>query len=154
VSLLGCSAVESSSSWLAFQRSSFMEGHKGKQAMWSVQWLMKGGTFHWKSSKEGLDRGDPQECNCLLENVIMKNSLQKDSYFLFAYLAYSSTLKMDAVQTNSMVWVRERTILSDRRLSAKWFPTFADRGCHVVSVTDPYGRILGFLDRSHYFSIK
>jgi CBS-domain-containing membrane protein len=32
--------------------------------------------------------------------------------------------------------------------------TFADRGCHVVGVTDPYGRILGFLDRSHYFSIK
>jgi hypothetical protein len=25
-------------------------------------------------------------------------------------------------------------------------PTFADRGCHVVSVTDPYGRVLGFLD--------
>jgi hypothetical protein len=22
----------------------------------------------------------------------------------------------------------------------------ADRGCHAVSVTDPYGRILGFLD--------
>jgi hypothetical protein len=31
---------------------------------------------------------------------------------------------------------------------------FADRGCHVVSVTDPYGRILPFLDRSRYFSIK
>jgi hypothetical protein len=28
---------------------------------------------------------------------------------------------------------------SDRRLSAKWLPTLADRGCHVVSVTDPYG---------------
>jgi hypothetical protein len=27
-------------------------------------------------------------------------------------------------------------------------------GCHVVSVTDPYGRSLGFLDRSRYFSIK
>jgi hypothetical protein len=26
-------------------------------------------------------------------------------------------------------------------------PFFADRGCHVVSVTDPYGSILGFLDR-------
>jgi hypothetical protein len=26
-------------------------------------------------------------------------------------------------------------------------PTFADRGCRVVSVTDPYDRILGFLDR-------
>jgi hypothetical protein len=24
----------------------------------------------------------------------------------------------------------------------------------VVSVTDPYGRILGFLDRNSYFSIK
>jgi hypothetical protein len=43
---------------------------------------------------------------------------------------------------------------SDRRLSAKWLPTFADKGCHVVRVTDPYGRILGFLDRRRYFSIK
>jgi hypothetical protein len=41
--------------------------------------------------------------------------------------------------------------MSDRRLSAKLVPTFADRGCHVVSVTDPYKRIIGFLDRSHYF---
>jgi hypothetical protein len=29
--------------------------------------------------------------------------------------------------------------------------TFADIGCHTVSVTDPYGRILSFLDRSRYF---
>jgi hypothetical protein len=43
---------------------------------------------------------------------------------------------------------------SDNRLSAKWLQTFADRRCHVVSVTDPYGRILGFLERSRYFSIK
>jgi hypothetical protein len=43
---------------------------------------------------------------------------------------------------------------SDRRFSAKWLPTFADKGCHVGSVTDPYVRILGFLDRSRYFSIK
>jgi hypothetical protein len=39
----------------------------------------------------------------------------------------------------------------DRRLSSKLVPTFADRGCHVVSVTDPYGRIRFFLDRSSYF---
>jgi hypothetical protein len=31
---------------------------------------------------------------------------------------------------------------------------FADRGYHVVSVADPCGRILGFIDRSRYFSIK
>jgi hypothetical protein len=30
-------------------------------------------------------------------------------------------------------------------------PTFADRGCRVVSATDPHGRILGFLDRSRYY---
>jgi CBS-domain-containing membrane protein len=36
---------------------------------------------------------------------------------------------------------------SDRRFSAKLVPIFEDRGCHVVSVTDSYGRILGFLDR-------
>jgi hypothetical protein len=43
---------------------------------------------------------------------------------------------------------------SDRCLSAKLMPAFENRRCHVVSVTDPYGRILGFLDRSRYFSIK
>jgi hypothetical protein len=33
---------------------------------------------------------------------------------------------------------------SDRRLLTKLMPTsFADRGCHMVSVMDPYGRILG-----------
>jgi hypothetical protein len=37
---------------------------------------------------------------------------------------------------------------SDHRLWAKLAPNFADRGCHVVSVTDPYDRILGYLDRS------
>jgi hypothetical protein len=41
---------------------------------------------------------------------------------------------------------------SDRHLSLNLVPTFADRGCPVVSVTVPYGRNLGFLDRSHYFS--
>jgi hypothetical protein len=36
----------------------------------------------------------------------------------------------------------------------KLVPTFAGRGCHVVSVTNPYGRILGFLDRSHYYFFR
>jgi hypothetical protein len=40
---------------------------------------------------------------------------------------------------------------NDHGSSAKLVPTFADRGCHVVSMTDPYGRILGFLDWNHYF---
>jgi hypothetical protein len=40
---------------------------------------------------------------------------------------------------------------SDRRLSAKLVPAFADRECRVVSATDPQGRILGFLGRSRYY---
>jgi hypothetical protein len=36
-------------------------------------------------------------------------------------------------------------------MAAKLLATFADRGCHVVSVTDPYGRILGFIDQNRYF---
>jgi hypothetical protein len=32
----------------------------------------------------------------------------------------------------------------------KLLPTSAGTACHVISVTDPYGRILGFLDRNHY----
>jgi hypothetical protein len=39
---------------------------------------------------------------------------------------------------------------SDSRLSAKLVPTFEDRRCHVVSVTDPYCRILVFSYRSRY----
>jgi hypothetical protein len=36
---------------------------------------------------------------------------------------------------------------SDRRLSANLVPIFSYRKCYVISVKDPYGRILGFLDR-------
>jgi hypothetical protein len=43
---------------------------------------------------------------------------------------------------------------SDHRLSAKLVPTFADRGCHAISVMNTYGRILGFLDRSRYFFLQ
>jgi hypothetical protein len=39
---------------------------------------------------------------------------------------------------------------SDCRLLAKLVSTFADIGCRVVNALDQ-GRILGFLDRSHYY---
>jgi hypothetical protein len=46
-------------------------------------------------------------------------------------------------QSISVAWVLERTLLSYRHLSAKLVPTFANRGCRVVSVADllrPYSR--------------
>jgi hypothetical protein len=53
------------------------------------------------------------------------------------------------LQTNSVALVRKRTIPTERPPLVT--PTFADRGCRVVSATDPHGRILGFLDRSRYY---
>jgi hypothetical protein len=54
------------------------------------------------------------------------------------------------LKLNSVAWVRERTIQTEQSpLVGELSATFC--GCHVVSVTDPYGRILGFLDRSRYF---
>jgi hypothetical protein len=65
--------------------------------------------------------------------------------FLFQNSVYKTKL-------NFVALVRERNIPTERppivgEVSAK----FADRGCQVVSVTDPYGRNLAFLDRSRYF---
>jgi hypothetical protein len=45
--------------------------------------------------------------------------------------------KLKLKELNSVALVRERTRPSDRRLSAKLVPTFVDRGCRVVSATDP-----------------
>jgi hypothetical protein len=55
-------------------------------------------------------------------------------------------------KANSVVLVRQRTIPTERppfvgEISAN----LADRGCRVVSSADPYGRILGFVDRSRYY---
>jgi hypothetical protein len=52
-------------------------------------------------------------------------------------------------QTKRSESARELHRPSYRRLSAKLVPTFEDRGCHVVSVMDSYGRILGFSRPEH-----
>jgi hypothetical protein len=69
----------------------------------------------------------------------------------------SFSYHIDKTKTKQTLWCESASELyrpSDRRFSATWLPTFVDKGCHVVSVTDLYGRILSFLDRSSYFSIK
>jgi hypothetical protein len=82
------------------------------------------------------------------------------SYYLPIYLSHdilSSAvyiLSNGTNKTKQTPWPLSASELyrpSDRRLSTKLVPTFADRGCRVVSATDPYGRILGFLNRCRYF---
>jgi hypothetical protein len=47
-----------------------------------------------------------------------------------------------------VAWVHERTIPTERpQLVREVTAKFADIGCQMVSVTDPYGRILGYLER-------
>jgi hypothetical protein len=43
---------------------------------------------------------------------------------------------------------------SDCRLSARLVPTFGDRGCPVISATDPYDHILDFQTGAATFSNK
>jgi hypothetical protein len=65
-----------------------------------------------------------------------------------------TTNKQTNKQTKKPPWPESASELyrpSDRRLSDKLVPTFADRECRVVSVTDPYDHNLGFPHRSHYF---
>jgi hypothetical protein len=58
--------------------------------------------------------------------------------FLFNYslVVYSMT------KTKKLRGLSLRANYTDRRLSTKLVPSFADRGCRVVSATDPYGSIL------------
>jgi hypothetical protein len=54
------------------------------------------------------------------------------------------------MENNKTPWPESATELyrhNDSRLLAKLVATFEYGGCHVVSVTDQYGRILCFLDR-------
>jgi hypothetical protein len=77
---------------------------------------------------------------------------------LIIFVSYSFSLSLQKQNNKKQTpWSESPSELyrpSDRRLPAKLVPTFAEGGCYVVSVTDPYGRILGFLDRRRYFSFK
>jgi hypothetical protein len=56
---------------------------------------------------------------------------------------------------NSVTFVCEQTMPTERSPSVgEVNANFSDRGCHVVSVRDSYGRIPGFIDRSRYFAFE
>jgi hypothetical protein len=60
--------------------------------------------------------------------------------------------KLSTTKLNSVALVRKRTIPTERPpLVGEVSANFADRGCRIVSATDPHGRIIGFLDRSRYY---
>jgi hypothetical protein len=101
----------------------------------------------------------------------MASSSKYKESFVYIYICYCETklgtmycshvlifatnkeLKMEE-QLRGFRPLANYTDRATRRLSETLVPTSADRGCRVVSAADPCGHILGFLDRSRYFSIK
>jgi hypothetical protein len=74
-------------------------------------------------------------------------------YHIVKYFARQTIKCTSVFQNEQSPWPQsasELYRLSDRRLM-ELVPPFVDRRCRVVSVTDPYDRILGFPDRSRYF---
>jgi hypothetical protein len=64
----------------------------------------------------------------------------------------SLLLHIDTEREKKTPWPQSQASYTDRATAAcqrSWCQLFADRGFHVVSVTNPYGRILGFIDRPH-----
>jgi hypothetical protein len=78
--------------------------------------------------------------------VLFKTLLQYYRYKNAENLRQSASQSWIKSRRYGDLHARERTILSGRRLSAKLVPNFADRRCHVVSVTDPLQPYSRFLD--------
>jgi hypothetical protein len=84
-------------------------------------------------------------------NVTKCNTLCPVDYTIMAVLQNWFSSFLTPEKTPWPESASELHRLSDRLLSAKLVPTSALTGCNVVCVTDPYGRIFAFLDRSRYF---
>jgi hypothetical protein len=71
---------------------------------------------------------------------------------LFGIFKFTQKSTLPMVNINKLRSFSPGASYTDRpQLVGKLVPTFVDRVCHVVSVTDPYGRIIGFLGRNRYF---
>jgi hypothetical protein len=107
----------------------------------------------------------PYHIKSILQNICL-HSLLREMITIKQYTTLSSCfiiskllmrrmglIKWYQTKNKQTLWPQSAWALylpKDRRLSAKLVPTFADRECHVVSVTGFYGRILSFLDQSRY----
>jgi hypothetical protein len=92
-------------------------------------------------------------CICRRREALTEMSVPVAVFFITT----PARLRVDTTnskQTNKLRGLSARANYTDRMTAAKLVSTFEDRGCHVVSATDPLGRILGFLNRSRYFSFQ
>jgi hypothetical protein len=79
----------------------------------------------------------PRTNNARYAHTHTRGSARSGRGELTARVVVPETVKQNNMKTNSMALVCERTIPSDRSLSAKLVPTFAVVACRVVSSTYP-----------------
>jgi hypothetical protein len=102
---------------------------------------------------------EPQVLASCPDFTMLDYKVDYDNHPLFASGNYTCSRRLDYAVLLKLVYktpslpefTSELYQPSDCHLLAKLVPTFANRGCDMVSVTDPYGCILGLLDRSRYF---
>jgi hypothetical protein len=86
--------------------------------------------------------------SCLTMLQRLTHSILTDS---FQWGAASISKPEIVLKQNSVAWLRERTIPAERPPIVGEVCYMRIEECRVVSVTDPYGFNLSFLDRSRYF---
>jgi hypothetical protein len=101
----------------------------------------------WYSTRCKLIKHISKLCKTL--NIFISNTRTKSNVYRLVCRCMNVIRKK--LETPWPESVSELYRSSDRSLPAKLVPIFAVRGWHMVSVTDLYGRILGFLDRNRYF---
>jgi hypothetical protein len=95
--------------------------------------------------------------SCVLDAVLLNCTLQVWVWRLWIFKWKICWWFRKGLTKTKLHGLNPRANYTDRATTAcrqRDCQLFADRGCQMVSVTDPYGHILGFLDRSRYFSIK
>jgi hypothetical protein len=92
-----------------------------------------------------------RDSSSILSTVQVIFSRYNNCAILAPKMLLSQLLKLKKLKTPWHETASELYRPNVGRLSAKLVSTFADTWCYVGSMTDPYGRILGFLDRSRYF---
>jgi hypothetical protein len=108
---------------------------------------------HRDDSKFDRRNSKIRTCACLHSNKSVPNLKARGSSCCLIN-TYSSE-QICAPKKKKLHGLSPRANYTDRATAAcRRSDCFAHKGCHVVSVTDPYGRIHDFLDRSRYFSIK
>jgi hypothetical protein len=125
--LLGCQATKSGRSSPTFRRNVLPPSseYKNKPKQATNKTLLASFLLYLFLEYEDGDKSPPKRLPLYTPSYSGRQCCSKQMY---------------KTKLNSVALNRKLTIPSDRRLSAKFVPTFGGRGCCVVSTTNSHGR--------------